>query len=1072
MSGWIRTLGSLLVFGRGNLTASELSSEGDIEIAMGPSITILDYGDDNGSYNTQVGINADNNILITGCMIDIRVTSIARAIHGQNVYMLGAVVSIVAGGGIVSGKGGFVTGINGTTVIDGCVINMLTDKICWKGADLSVSHSCLSWCSKGVSLLDDVAVIYGHGTVSFDNSLVKFVRGVSPTGSALAYSVGTSIIQGKTISFGEGDYYLVSLPNPWCSGFISDAAIHAHPDGYVEENAGNVSIHGGNIQICVPDRDGVYAGRDFEITNGRLEIVDSIDVREMMKFDIALASIYTGGMLVGGLDFSTVAVNFYNQVFLDALSDVLMSVVEGTANAGIVCEPLWYDSDLNEHVGSYRQTGGTVWCDKAKYGIVSPCPIVQGGSCKSSFYGNWLDLGNGHDVQFDSPYCVQGGTTNKNLTAVVFSAPGAREYDKITSGLPISLPSYYGTSSLYADKEGKLYFWIPSSGDGGLGGGGSGGGSGGGGSGGSGEETPKIDLAFYKPDGWSQPVFLATAMSNYTAKTTIMQGSPVYLKYGIKNIASDADVRGFLLRFRLNTGVTFISDWRETTMKGSGYGWSGEWRPDELQGLEPGTYTLTCTLDADGAIAETNEDNNTTSLTFTVKAREQGVYDLGFGVPSGWGWPSPLFLTTSSSSTSAATSFQQGCTMCFKCGYANLADNGDDIGGFKIHFQLSSGETYVEDYWLTHVISVGNSGWTRWSPTTLKDLAPGTYTMTVTLDSDNDLDETDEGNNSRTISFTVTKAMQTVTFSAGSGTVWPVTRTVARGAAVGTLPTPTRSGYIFDGWYTQANGGTKLSASTTVTANMTCYAHWTSLASGGFSLSGAYAADKARTLSGAMFSGNEVVGVVSLKVGKANRTGVFKVSGTLTTLDGKKHTVKSGFATQGNSILTLSGIPVRDYGNLTLKLAANGFTGTLSNGWTVRTAKVDTLPTGTLTFDLEPYPTGVNGMPVKAEYLPRGQKLSSSGTKLTVPRAGRVSYKKGTFAVSAGGEGNPSGLKLMYAAKTGTLKGSFNFYTFNGQKLTRFTAKLTGVTVDGKGYMAVKVNRVNFSPSLKATLAR
>lgn len=45
--------------------------------------------------------------------------------------------------------------------------------------------------------------------------------------------------------------------------------------------------------------------------------------------------------------------------------------------------------------------------------------------------------------------------------------------------------------------------------------------------------------------------------------------------------------------------------------------------------------------------------------------------------------------------------------------------------------------------------------------------------------------------------------------------------------SIGSLPTPTRSGYAFDGWYTAANGGTKITDSTKVTANTTVYAHWT-----------------------------------------------------------------------------------------------------------------------------------------------------------------------------------------------------------------------------------------------------
>ncbi len=45
----------------------------------------------------------------------------------------------------------------------------------------------------------------------------------------------------------------------------------------------------------------------------------------------------------------------------------------------------------------------------------------------------------------------------------------------------------------------------------------------------------------------------------------------------------------------------------------------------------------------------------------------------------------------------------------------------------------------------------------------------------------------------------------------------------------GELETPTRSGYNFDGWYTSASGGTKVTSSSTISANTTVYAHWTAV---------------------------------------------------------------------------------------------------------------------------------------------------------------------------------------------------------------------------------------------------
>ena len=54
-----------------------------------------------------------------------------------------------------------------------------------------------------------------------------------------------------------------------------------------------------------------------------------------------------------------------------------------------------------------------------------------------------------------------------------------------------------------------------------------------------------------------------------------------------------------------------------------------------------------------------------------------------------------------------------------------------------------------------------------------------------------------------------------------------VTSNLLYGTTLGTLPTPTRSGYIFRGWYTSPTGGTKISNTTSVPlGNTTYYAQW------------------------------------------------------------------------------------------------------------------------------------------------------------------------------------------------------------------------------------------------------
>lgn len=69
----------------------------------------------------------------------------------------------------------------------------------------------------------------------------------------------------------------------------------------------------------------------------------------------------------------------------------------------------------------------------------------------------------------------------------------------------------------------------------------------------------------------------------------------------------------------------------------------------------------------------------------------------------------------------------------------------------------------------------------------------------------------------------------TVTLDANGGTMdgnATATRNVESGKQIGTLPTPTRDGYNFLGWYTATSGGSLVEAGTIVSDDMTIYAQW------------------------------------------------------------------------------------------------------------------------------------------------------------------------------------------------------------------------------------------------------
>ena len=85
-------------------------------------------------------------------------------------------------------------------------------------------------------------------------------------------------------------------------------------------------------------------------------------------------------------------------------------------------------------------------------------------------------------------------------------------------------------------------------------------------------------------------------------------------------------------------------------------------------------------------------------------------------------------------------------------------------------------------------------------------------------------------NSNRTLTARVKASTYTITFDANGGSVSTKSKTVTYNSTYGTLPTPTRDGYKFLGWYTGPTGGTVVTSSATVTTTYSqiLYAHWES----------------------------------------------------------------------------------------------------------------------------------------------------------------------------------------------------------------------------------------------------
>ena len=225
--------------------------------------------------------------------------------------------------------------------------------------------------------------------------------------------------------------------------------------------------------------------------------------------------------------------------------------------------------------------------------------------------------------------------------------------------------------------------------------------------------------------------------------------------------------------------------------------------------------------------------------------------------------------------------------------------------------------------------------------------------------------------------------------------------------------------------------------------------------------SGAFEAAKARTDTGVLIQDGIAAGVLQVKVGKASSKGESKVSVTVIGLDGKKYTAKA-VKIQTGATQTAT-FEVKTLGRLELTFGANGFSGTLNGATVTSVDAVAATTPGKATFG-EADLSSLSG--VQTDYLPKDETVTRTEKKWTVAKAGKLKYVKPKPAKGIAGGlvatgTNIAGLKLTYAAKTQTFKGSFKIWTLDPvkNKLKAVAAKVTGVVVNGTGYGEVTVKK-------------
>lgn len=241
---------------------------------------------------------------------------------------------------------------------------------------------------------------------------------------------------------------------------------------------------------------------------------------------------------------------------------------------------------------------------------------------------------------------------------------------------------------------------------------------------------------------------------------------------------------------------------------------------------------------------------------------------------------------------------------------------------------------------------------------------------------------------------------------------------------------------------------------------------------------------KAREIAGVMAEDGVPVGLVRLKIGKANaKTGVAKISGSFIGHDGKKVALKAlekplkvdhgkvACTLVGNGLANIS--VVVDGARVSARMDRAVWDGRMTAGGALASAapalricarKLLGVP-GELTW-LEPL-----------ESAGRGEPLLSAAGKWAFPKAASVKLgKDGKLSVDTlYGKTNLSGLKLSYNEKTGAFKGTMKAYAivdrsgrvtpdFADARLVKYKVTVTGFVADGCGWGRASCKKPAIAP--------
>ncbi|NLF73838.1 MAG: hypothetical protein GX575_32920, partial [Candidatus Anammoximicrobium sp.] len=125
--------------------------------------------------------------------------------------------------------------------------------------------------------------------------------------------------------------------------------------------------------------------------------------------------------------------------------------------------------------------------------------------------------------------------------------------------------------------------------------------------------TATVNLTPYQPSGWSDEIVISKTTGTHT-NDALTTNDTLYMDWAVINNGNSATTAAFYTNLYLDG--SYVTRWLRASGLGSGYYTYVE--DVALGTLKAGTHTLQIVADATGTIAETNESDNTFTVSFSV----------------------------------------------------------------------------------------------------------------------------------------------------------------------------------------------------------------------------------------------------------------------------------------------------------------------------------------------------------------------------------------------------------------------------------------------------------------------